>query len=55
MARQAKEMECRFDVEFVAVSAEEVSSWRADLLLLLQLLKTERLVCTVRAHWVGAA
>jgi hypothetical protein len=41
-------------VEFVPILENEVTAWRASLCLLLQLLKSEKLFCTVKAHWVGA-
>ena len=53
MARQAKELESSFTVDFVAIAEDEAAAWRADLLLLWQLLKAERLMCVCRAHWVG--
>lgn len=40
MARQ--ELEYSLDVEFVAISEDEVPAWRGGLLLLLQLLREEK-------------
>ena len=54
MARQTKELESSFDVDFVAISEDEVVAWHAKLLLLLQLLKKERFVWLIPAHWIGA-
>ena len=54
MARQAKDLESSFDVDFVPIATDDIPAWRANLLLLLQLLKEEHLVCVFRVHWVGA-
>ncbi len=42
MARLVKELECNLEVEFTEISDDELPTWRADLLLLLQLLKEEK-------------
>jgi len=41
-------------IRFVPISEEEVMTWRASISLLLQMIKEESLICTFRAHWVGA-
>jgi len=40
------------NVEFVPISQGEIMSWRAGVSLLLQLLKEEKMLCTVHPHWV---
>lgn len=41
-------------IQFVPISKDEVTTWRAGISLLLQLLMAENLICTFKAHWIGA-
>lgn len=41
-------------IDFAPISSSEVTAWRAGISLLLQLLMESNLVCTFKAHWVGA-